>query len=368
MGRNIVPRTNKGADLGTSVKNWNNVYTDILTANSIILSGSDLQALLNGKTDLATLTAKGDIYVATDTGVLTRLPAGNDGEILKANSGTPEGLQWAPGGARSELTSNITVTVGSGGDFPSIKAALSDLVSLYYPIYLSNNNPKVTINLLSGFVMAEQITIEYLDLSWITITGDDAETTIARSAVPSAIWAPFHARQASTLPIIGQLFSMDTSGTANSQKGINVSNCSKAIILEGCGVKNATGIGLNVENSSMGVCEGSIFSGAGLYGILSINSSIVHATNVNVSGAGSIGINTRASLVNAAGCNASGAVRYGVVCGSAGLLNIHGGDCSGAGTTGIIVENGGIINADVATGTLSQTKNTITSEGIIFQS
>ena len=109
MGRNLVPRINKGADLGTEIKNWNRLYAD-----AVILRNRDLQALLDGKTDLTTLTAKGDLYVATDAGVVTRLPAGADGYVLKSNQGTTTGLMWGPAGARQELTEDMLVTVGGG--------------------------------------------------------------------------------------------------------------------------------------------------------------------------------------------------------------------------------------------------------------
>ena len=115
MSRNIVPRVNKGADLGTAEKNWNRLFVD-----AVMLRGENLRSLLDGKTDLNTLRAKGDIYVATDTGVITRLPAGEDGYVLKSNQADPKGLMWGPAGARQELTNNITVTVGDNGDFPQL--------------------------------------------------------------------------------------------------------------------------------------------------------------------------------------------------------------------------------------------------------
>ena len=43
MARNIVPRTNKGADLGTPAKNWNTVYADSVIANNV--QGENLKAV-----------------------------------------------------------------------------------------------------------------------------------------------------------------------------------------------------------------------------------------------------------------------------------------------------------------------------------
>jgi hypothetical protein len=320
MSRNIVPRSDKDADLGTALKNWNNVYTDKIT-----LRGSDLQALLDGKTDVDTLIAKGDLYVATGAGIITRLPRGNDGEILKVNSGTTEGLQWAPGGGeQSELASDITVTVGSGGQFTTINAALAYLVQTYYPVYLSTGSvPQATISLVPGFVMAEQVLITGLDLSWITITGVDAETMITRSALTRPFGGRYPAFSAvrGTLPVIGQLFNMDASGAAEGKEGIycHLGRCN---INAACGVKNA-------GNNSIYADQG--------------------------------------STINAVGANASGAGAYGIFAYRGSIINADGANASGAGLDDIYVYRGGIINARGATGDLSQAANTINANGIIFQ-
>ena len=226
----------------------------------------------------------------------------------------------------SPLNSPITVTVGSGGDFPTINAALAHVVSTYYPIYLSTAMvPRVTIQLLSGFVMNEQVLIESLDLSWITITGVDAETVINRSALTIYCgkgYPAFAAINGGFLPIIGQLFNMDKSGTASDRHGILAYSNSRAIVLNGCGVKNA-----------------------GTYGI--------HAV--------------RGSTINAYSANASGAGYYGIVAAQGSTINAGDADASGAGSYGISVAHGSLIAAIGATGTLNQAKNTLTANGIIFQ-
>lgn len=53
MARNIVPRTNKGADLGTPAKNWNTVYADSVVANSV--QGGNLGAVEQSAGDEVTL-------------------------------------------------------------------------------------------------------------------------------------------------------------------------------------------------------------------------------------------------------------------------------------------------------------------------
>lgn len=395
MSRNIVPRTDKGSDLGTTLKRWGTVYSDVVNTNTVILSGDNLQALLNGKVDLNTLIDKGDLYVATRFGAVTRLPAGADGYVLKSNSGAPEGLMWGPAGARQELTSNMTVTVGSTGDFNTINEALENVVALYYPKYISHGNcPRVTIRLLSGFVMAEQVLVRSLDLSWIRITGDDEETTIDRSALYTYFvtgYPAFAAAGGGFLPAIEQLFSMNTEGNSTGRHGILVYGNAQAYISQGCGVKNAGGNGIYVINNSTVEATGANISGAGGSGIYVGHQSSINANNADASGATEYGITAwRSSIINAAGANASNAGQDGIYAYSGSIINAGGANASGAGRCGISASRGSIINANSvnaseagnygfmvymgsiinvsenAVGTLSQAPNEVTQSGIIF--
>lgn len=47
----------------------------------------------------STLAAKGDIYVATGSGVIVRLPVGTDGQTIVADSSQLAGIKWGVGGA-----------------------------------------------------------------------------------------------------------------------------------------------------------------------------------------------------------------------------------------------------------------------------
>lgn len=74
------------------------------------LAESDISTLattLATKTDKATLTAKGDIYVATAASTPARLGVGADGQFLKAASGQATGLQWAAI-AEADVTNLVT--------------------------------------------------------------------------------------------------------------------------------------------------------------------------------------------------------------------------------------------------------------------
>ena len=81
MSRNIVPRANKDADLGTQSKNWNKLYVD-----AIALQGEELKPIVDGKVDKTILQDKGDLYTATTPGEVVRLPRGADGFFLTVNS------------------------------------------------------------------------------------------------------------------------------------------------------------------------------------------------------------------------------------------------------------------------------------------
>jgi hypothetical protein len=297
--------------------------------------------------------------------------------------------------ALNPLTSDVTITVGSGGDFPTINAALEYAVKKYYPIFLSGGTkPRVTIQLQAGFVMAEQVFVESLDLSWITITGVDAETVINRSALTTVFgegYPAFGAINGGFLPIIGQLFNMNTSGVGAYRHGISARSNSRAIVLSNCGVKNVGSYGIMAHSGSIINANGANASGAGVYGIMAHSGSIINANGANASGAGVYGIVAQlgstinagsadasgagtygimayfGSTINAGSADASGAGAYGIVAWSGSTIDAEIADASGAGAYGIRVERGSIINAYNATGTLNQTKNTITVHGIIFQ-
>lgn len=219
------------------------------------------------------------------------------------------------------LRENVKVTVGAGGDFPTINAAV-----LYLSRFTPDHGVTAEVELQSGFVMMEQLFVEGLVLGWITITGVDAETVINEPSLTRSLFAnikPAFGVMRGTLPTIGQLFSFSSKGSVGDlRSGVLAQVSGNAYILEGCGVKNAGYNGIHAGNASTISAKGAIASGAGSSGVAAYGSSRVYVAGV---------------------------------------------DASGAGNYGIAVGEGSIISADGATGTLSQAKNTVTSAGIIFQ-
>lgn len=74
-----------------------------------VMTSNDLD-YFNTAIQPATLTAKGDTYVATASGVVTNLAAGSNGQVLTADSTVAKGLKWA-----TPATGSVTsVTAGTG--------------------------------------------------------------------------------------------------------------------------------------------------------------------------------------------------------------------------------------------------------------
>lgn len=170
------------------------------------------------------------------------------------------------GDTASDLSQSITLDVGTGGDFATINAAL---------IWLSTrrrtfgNDAVATINLLSGFTMAEQVLLnDGMDLGWITIVSEDSSVPINTGFITETIDTEdgitpvFGAVRNSILPIIGCKFAYDNSATAND--GVAVLFNSQVTFLPGAGVVKPRN-GLKVLYGSKATCymPGLTIGGAG---------------------------------------------------------------------------------------------------------
>jgi hypothetical protein len=298
------------------------------------------------------------------------------GNISAPNlSGTNTGDQDLSGKA-SLQAAGILVTVGTGGDYPTINAALEYLSKLQ-PVY-DFAGITATINLLTEFTMAEQVLVRGLDLGWITITGADAETTITNTALTADFttadygfdsYPAFGVSKGGVLPRIDQLFRFDVANVGDIKHGIMaVGAGSSADVFAGAGVNDAGAYGILADRGSTINADEANASGAGTYGIYAYRGSTINADGANASDAGSTGISAyRGSTINADGANASDAGSTGISAYRGSTINADEANASGAGTDGIYASSGSTINAEGATGTLSQAINTVTGDGIIFQ-
>lgn len=135
----------------------------------------------------------------------------------------------------------FTLTVGAGGQFSTINAALDAAVRLR-PTH-SNGMGMCKVHLLTGFVMQEQVlVIDGSDLGWIRITSVDPTVTINPAFVTTALSAAddsypaFGADNNSVLPVIGCQFQYASNLTA--MDGVAVMGGSKFACMPSCGVDN----------------------------------------------------------------------------------------------------------------------------------
>lgn len=254
------------------------------------------------------------------------------------------------------LADDEVVTVGEGGDFSNLNDALFYL-AFKYPRFKDASYPYLVssaeILLLSGYVMNEQVIIERMNLGFITITSEDAEVVINRSALtvslPSKDFADeypaFAVSENAVLPVIGCLFTMNTAGDATRRHGIFVSKNSSVQVRVGCGVKNCASNGLYVISGSQANAEGSIFTGCGRNGITANDGSRINCQYADVKNAVSSGvIAIDCSFINAQGIIATGCV-FGVVAQYSSLISARTADISSCSNYGAYAMNNSHIEA-----------------------
>jgi len=272
------------------------------------------------------------------------------------------------GEGRQPLSTDLTVTVGPGGDYGTINNALADLYEKYYPIYTARGFT-VQIRLLSGFVMAEQVLIKNLDMGWMQICGEDQEIAIIRSTLTEnfGMGYPAFGVIGGTLPELNCTFVMDDSGIAQERNGIVAISGSHAVLSSWAGVKNAGMFGMFIANGSIASTEFADMSGAGLRGIVVDGVSIVEALSVDVSNCSQAGVSASGGSFVDMSFSAAINCLFGCVAENCAIINANNANASGAEEYGFAVFSGGIINASEATGTLIQPENVLTDKGVIFK-
>lgn len=274
------------------------------------------------------------------------------------NQSITEKIQSMGGpGGQAPLESDIQYVVGPGGTFETINEALDYITRNYYQVHVQQG-VKVDILLASGFVMAEQVLLNYIDLGWISISGEDSVTTITRSALTIGVIDPgtddvypaFCAGNNSVLPIINQMFTMDASGVATSREGVYLYGNSEAIIRESCGISNAGGNGLHVRQASSVDGRGSIFTGSGVSNVYMQSSSTASLNLADISNA----IDSNLVVLGASNVNALGAViinsgAYGVYVDRGSNVSLDDSSIDNATLDGIRALEGSIVNASNAT-------------------
>lgn len=108
------PVLNTGVS-GSAVLDEDTMSSD---SDTQLATQQSIKAYADGKIAKSTATTKGDVLVATGSGVVTRLGVGTDGQVLTADSAQTEGVTWsdpasAPGSANDLSNLGLSASVAA---------------------------------------------------------------------------------------------------------------------------------------------------------------------------------------------------------------------------------------------------------------
>ena len=223
----------------------------------------------------------------------------------------------------SNLYTDIKVTVGDNGDYRTINEAL-EYLTCFYPIY-NSKGIECVIEIQDGTVINEQIFVEKIDLSYITITTNNPQNTVK---VDVTGWSGvthdtrgnrpfFSAENGGRLPSIKCLFSCITPAEGwndnNFAVGYFCNRGSSGVILGSEGaIVGFEGFYDNIiaNNNSEIVLREAIARNAARYGVVSRHISRVSARSADITGCGDIAAYAdRASMMDVRHADLSGSSR-----------------------------------------------------------
>jgi hypothetical protein len=136
------------------------------TAGGTAAEGNDTR--ITGAQQRSTLSAKGDLYVATASATTTREPVGADGTVLTADSAQTSGIKWATpsGGASVKITAGTpntsgNVTPATGLPYTaidsdiSIAAVTNDYIGLMIECLLNDSGSTIIVDAASRVAAAD---------------------------------------------------------------------------------------------------------------------------------------------------------------------------------------------------------------------
>ncbi len=204
-----------------------------------------------------------------------------DGDSDSANGGW---WRLATGESRDFV---LTLTVGPSGDYPTLNDALRAASVLGAPRF-KGGGVSTEIKLLSGFVMAEQVIVNGVDLGYIKITSEAAEVSVTFSALVTDVpdmdganWRPVFSANNGVLPTIGCKFRV-SAGSGGIANGILLINGARATVLPGCGVEDAPGRGAMLQGGAHLIANGATFRNSTRHNLFVENGSKVTGAQMNL--------------------------------------------------------------------------------------
>ena len=173
-------------------------------------------------------------------------------------------------GKLEAMTISVTVTVGTGGNYLTLTDALDYLYNLYRSTYKSTP-VRAYVNILSGTTISDQIVLEDVDMSWITIQAEDAQVPVDGSSWSAVDYPfigvlvkPFIELRGASSPIvdcgINLLTADSTVFVANKGSKVNIKNRTVTVATAGFAFLNnssqlfaADGLTINKTLSSAGI-------------------------------------------------------------------------------------------------------------------
>ena len=188
-------------------------------------------------------------------------------------------------------------TVGAGGDYSSINDAIT-AASRKYPVY-RKGGITCEVRILSGTVIHEQIAVVGMDLSYITITSEDATVGVNVDGFNDCglnkhdlrepnVGAFIGGENGAGLPKVGTIFTVVQNTNSVQVCGYFANRSSKGVVLSGCGFDGFGDGCISNNESSITIREG-IARNNLRYGVHARHNGEVSARSCDCSGNGVYG-------------------------------------------------------------------------------
>lgn len=321
---------------------------------------------------LVTLEQGADRHTECET--IITVTAKDKPEDYKCGGNIKERKQGGAGDTSATYEESITVTVGGNGDYATIGAALTAL-SEKYPVYKAQGLP-VTVKILSGTTINEQISVVGLDLSYITITAEDAEVPVNvdgftdqglnahdlrsnagafiggenAAGIPTVACLFKVSQNTSNIKVVGYFANRSSHGVVKDNSGFDgfydgvISNNESSVTIRNGIARNNTRYGVHARHNGEVSARSCDITNNGMYGgyadraaNLDVREAIATGSAIAVNG-------EHASNICAAGCHALNCGKIAISKTSA-IVDCSLMEISGTTTSVFTVEDGGMINA-----------------------